>query len=130
MGNPESKTASLVLALIALVFGAILNTFNQPGCFALWDIMVGVTLFSIILAYWDSVGTKVGQSAAVASIGGGSIAIILGGIMDPTMLYMMSGNISKTWCDDSKLKDLILAITWLFSTIIIFAIRIKPQSSR
>jgi hypothetical protein len=41
---------SLALPLVALVFGAILNTMNAKGCFAAWDPLIGSTLVLVLLA--------------------------------------------------------------------------------
>jgi len=119
---PPGPVRDLSLALIGLLFGAVLNTFNQMGCFRPWDAMVGTTLLCVLLAYSGEIPKSVYRNAAFGTIAGGAFAIVFGSLLDSFARYLL-GLPEKGWCDDSVTKDILLAGAWAASAILVFYLR-------
>lgn len=80
------STAATNLALLGVLAGVIMSALYADGAFEYWDVLPGVFVFSMLLAYWRQVGEGFWVDLCMALMGGAGILMITGFFVEPLLI--------------------------------------------
>ncbi|MDX2263534.1 MAG: hypothetical protein NW215_00990 [Hyphomicrobiales bacterium] len=114
----------IYLALLAVIFSALLSVLNSDGTFTWLEIIVGFSMVVISLAYWRNIKRNFIHTLAYSMLVGGGVLIMSGFFLDK---IIKSGQAAikapEFFTDFADFRTFLLASIWVLSSLVLFALK-------
>jgi hypothetical protein len=123
----------VILALLAVLVGAVVNVAQATGTFTPWESIVGLIMLFTARAFGDNISSgRTYESIAFSMIMGAAILFCIGFLVDQFLLYLEilkinpsdpARYISKRGYFSSSEQDEFFFLLWIALTSIVWALR-------